>query len=107
MKVTEFSGRGVGMDVVRQNIEKIGGSVSVESKQGVGTSFIIKIPLSLAIVGGIEISVGPSIFTIPINSVKESFKLNQKQLIRDMSGKEMVMIRPNAILSYACMNFTT
>jgi two-component system chemotaxis sensor kinase CheA len=92
-EVTEFSGRGVGMDVVRQNIEKIGGSVSVESKQGVGTSFIIKIPLSLAIVGGIEISVGPSIFTIPINSVKESFKLNQKQLIRDMSGKEMVMIR--------------
>lgn len=92
-EVTEFSGRGVGMDVVRQNIEKIGGSVSVESKQGVGTSFIIKIPLSLAIVGGIEISVGPSIFTIPINSVKESFKLNQKQLIRDMSGKEIVMIR--------------
>lgn len=92
-EVTEFSGRGVGMDVVRQNIEKIGGSVSVESKQGVGTSFIIKIPLSLAIVGGIEISVGPSIFTIPINSVKESFKLNEKQLIRDMSGKEMVMIR--------------
>lgn len=92
-QVTEFSGRGVGMDVVRKNIEKIGGTVSVDSKDGVGTSFIVKIPLSLAIVGGIEISVGTSIFTIPINSVKESFKLNQNQLIRDVSGEEMVMIR--------------
>ncbi len=92
-QVTEFSGRGVGMDVVRKNIEKIGGTVSVDSKQGVGTSFVVKIPLSLAIVDGIEISVGPSIFTIPINSVKESFKLKEKQLIRDVSGKEMVMLR--------------
>ena len=92
-QVTEFSGRGVGMDVVRKNIEKIGGTVSVDSKRGVGTSFVVKIPLSLAIVDGIEISVGPSIFTIPINSVKESFKLKEKQLIRDVSGKEMVMLR--------------
>ncbi|MDR0903950.1 MAG: chemotaxis protein CheA, partial [Ruminococcus sp.] len=71
--VTEFSGRGVGMDVVRQNIEKIGGSVSVDSKFGYGSVFTIKIPLSLSIVDGMEISVGESIFTIPINSIKESF----------------------------------
>jgi len=91
--VTEYSGRGVGMDVVRKNIEKIGGSVSVDSKFGQGTNFIIKIPLSLAIVDGMEVTVGKSIFTIPINSIKESFKLKPKQLIKDTSGKEMIMIR--------------
>lgn len=91
--VTEFSGRGVGMDVVKKNIEKIGGTVSVESKLGEGTSFIIKIPLSLAIVDGMNVSVGKSIFTIPINSIKESFKLHENQLIHDTYGNEMVMIR--------------
>jgi two-component system chemotaxis sensor kinase CheA len=91
--VTEFSGRGVGMDVVRQNIEKIGGSVSVDSKLGYGSVFTIRIPLSLSIVDGMEISVGDSIFTIPINSIKESFKVRPNQLVKDTSGKEMIMIR--------------
>lgn len=92
-EVTEFSGRGVGMDVVRKNIEKIGGTVSVDSKWGCGTNFIIKIPLSLAIVNGIEVSVGTSIFTIPINSIKEFIKLKENQVFLDTSGKEMVKIR--------------
>lgn len=92
-QVTEYSGRGVGMDVVRKNIEKIGGSVSVDSKFGQGTSFIIKIPLSLSIVDGMEVSVGQSIFTIPINSIKESFKAKPSQLVKDTDGKEMIMIR--------------
>jgi len=91
--VTEFSGRGVGMDVVKKNIEKIGGTVSVESKLGEGTQFIIKIPLSLAIVDGMELGVGQSIFTVPINSIKESFKLKESQLIHDTDGNEMIMIR--------------
>lgn len=91
--VTEYSGRGVGMDVVRKNIEKCGGSVSVDSKLGEGTSFIIKIPLSLSIVDGMEVSVGSSIFTIPISYIKESFKINASQLITDTDGREMIMIR--------------
>jgi two-component system chemotaxis sensor kinase CheA len=91
--VTEYSGRGVGMDVVRQNIEKIGGSVSVDSKLGYGSVFTIRIPLSLSIVDGMEISVGDSIFTIPINSIKESFKVRPNQLVKDTSGREMIMIR--------------
>lgn len=91
--VTEYSGRGVGMDVVRQNIEKCGGTVSVDSKVGEGTSFIIKIPLSLSIVDGMEVSVGSSIFTIPISYIKESFKLKPNQVLRDTDGREMVMIR--------------
>ncbi len=92
-QVTEYSGRGVGMDVVRKNIEKIGGSVSVDSKWGEGSNFIIKIPLSLSIVDGMEVSVGQSIFTIPINSIRESFKIKPSQLVKDTDGKEMIMIR--------------
>ena len=91
--VTEYSGRGVGMDVVKKNIEKIGGTVSVESKWGEGTQFIIKIPLSLSIVDGMEVSVGASIFTIPISSIKESFKAKPAQLLKDTDGKELIMIR--------------
>ncbi len=92
-QVTEFSGRGVGTDVVKKNIEKIGGSVTVESKFGEGTCFVIKIPLSLAIVDGMEVSVGESIFTIPTSSIMESFKLKPEQLIHDTNIGEMVMIR--------------
>ncbi len=92
-QVTEYSGRGVGMDVVKKNIEKIGGSVSVDSKWGQGSSFVIKIPLSLSIVDGMEISVGSSIFTIPINSIRESFKVTPNQLVKDTTGREMIMIR--------------
>ncbi len=91
--VTEYSGRGVGMDVVRKNIEKVGGTVSVDSRIGEGTSFIIKIPLSLSIVDGMEVSVGSSIFTIPISYIQESFKLKPNQLIKDTDGREMIMIR--------------
>ncbi len=92
-QVTEYSGRGVGMDVVKKNIEKIGGTVSVDSKWGHGSSFVIKIPLSLSIVDGMEISVGSSIFTIPINSIRESFKVTRNQLVKDTTGREMIMIR--------------
>ncbi|MFA9380526.1 MAG: chemotaxis protein CheA, partial [Acetanaerobacterium sp.] len=91
--VTEFSGRGVGMDVVKKNIEKVGGSISIESKLGKGTTFNLKIPLTLAIVDGMEISVGGSIMTIPITSIRESFKIAAKQIIKDVNGNEMVMIR--------------
>lgn len=91
--VTEFSGRGVGMDVVKKNIEKVGGTISIESKFGKGTTFIIKIPLTLAIVDGMEVSVGGSIMTIPITSIRESFKISEKQIVKDVNGNEMVMIR--------------
>lgn len=92
-QVTEYSGRGVGMDVVKKNIEKIGGSVSVESKYGEGTNFIIKIPLSLSIVDGMEIAVGDSIFAIPINVISSSFKVLPEQLVKDTNGNEMIMVR--------------
>lgn len=93
-EVTEFSGRGVGMDVVRKNIEKVGGTISVESVKNAGTTFTIKIPLTLAIVDGMEISVGHNVFTLPITSIKQSFKIvDADQVIHNTDGAEMIMLR--------------
>ncbi len=93
-EVTEFSGRGVGMDVVRQNLEKVGGTLSIDSKLGEGTTFTIKIPLTLAIVDGMELAVGDSVFTLPITSIKQSFKLSEGgELVLDTDGSEMIMMR--------------
>ena len=93
-EVTEFSGRGVGMDVVRQNLEKVGGTLSIDSKKDVGTTFTIKIPLTLAIVDGMELTVGDSVFTLPISSIKQSFKVSEDhQVILDTDGTEMIMLR--------------
>ena len=92
-QVTEFSGRGVGMDVVKANVEKCGGTIVVDSKKGSGTAFIIKIPLTLAIIDGMEITCGDLVFTVPIATIKESFKAEASQIIRDTTNNEMIMIR--------------
>lgn len=92
-EVTEYSGRGVGMDVVKKNIEKSGGSIFVESKRYEGSSFIIKIPLTLAIIAGMEVRVGDIIFTVPTSAIKQSFKITSNQVIYDTQGNEMIMIR--------------
>ncbi len=92
-QVTEFSGRGVGMDVVKANIEKCNGTIIVDSKKGAGTNFIIKIPLTLAIIDGMEVTVGDLVFTVPISTIRESFKVEASQILRDTGGNEMIMIR--------------
>lgn len=91
--VTEFSGRGVGMDVVSKNLEAVGGIVIVESEEGTGTTITLKIPLTLAIIEGMNIKVGESRYTIPITSIKESFRPNLKECITDPNQNEMVMVR--------------
>lgn len=91
--VTEFSGRGVGMDVVARNIESVGGDVSVESVESAGTTVILKIPLTLAIIDGMNVQVGSSRYTIPTATIKESFRPKETNLIRDPDGNEMVMVR--------------
>ena len=91
--VTEYSGRGVGMDVVRSNIEQCGGTLTVESEEGKGSSFIIRIPLTLAIVEGMKLKVGSTIFTVPISSIKESLMVANNQLLHDTKQGEMIMIR--------------
>jgi len=91
--VTEFSGRGVGMDVVTKNIEQIGGAVSIASSMNKGTVITLKIPLTLAIIDGMNIKVGESRYTIPTISIKESFKPVEKDIITDPDGNEMIMVR--------------
>ena len=92
-QVTEFSGRGVGLDVVKQNIEKIGGKISLESEFGFGSKVVLKIPLTLSIIDGMAVSVGESIFTIPIINIKQSLKVDKHSLILDTENNEMVVIR--------------
>lgn len=91
--VTEFSGRGVGMDVVKKNIEKIGGDVSLSSEFGKGTKITFKIPLTLAIVNGMKVSVGNTIFTLPINNIKQSFKVSKDSVHFDPDMHEIIMVR--------------
>ncbi|MCM1567766.1 MAG: chemotaxis protein CheA [Dehalobacter sp.] len=91
--ITEFSGRGVGMDVVSKNIQTVGGSVSVDSTEGAGTAITMKIPLTLAIIGGMNIKVGNSRYTIPTISIRESFRPKESDIIRDPDGNEMIMVR--------------
>lgn len=92
-QISEFSGRGVGMDVVVQNIELVGGKVIVDSIPGKGTTTTLKIPLTLAIIDGMGIQVGESMFIIPIKAVRESFRAREDELIHDPDGNEMIMVR--------------
>ena len=82
-KITEFSGRGVGMDVVLKNLESVGGSVSVDSILGKGTTITLKIPLTLAIIDGMNIKVGESRYTIPLITIKESFRPGISDCFKD------------------------
>ncbi|HBN80355.1 MAG TPA: chemotaxis protein CheA, partial [Ruminococcaceae bacterium] len=91
--VTEYSGRGVGMDVVKKNVEKIGGDVNLTSEEGKGTKVLFKIPLTLAIVNGMKVSVGDTMFIVPINNIKQLVKIGRDQLLYDTNGKEIVTMR--------------
>ncbi|GFN30455.1 chemotaxis protein CheA [Paenibacillus xylaniclasticus] len=92
-QITEFSGRGVGMDVVMQNIAAVGGTISVDSHPGRGSVFTIKIPLTLAIIDGMNVRVGEAEYTLPTTSIVESFKPLARDVITDPHGNEMMMVR--------------
>ena len=89
-EVTEFSGRGVGMDVVKKNVGEVGGTVTITSEWGKGMTTTLKIPLTMAIMDGMEVSVGGSIFTIPINNIRSSVKVSDTEVIHDPARGEMV-----------------
>lgn len=91
--VTEFSGRGVGMDVVIKNIQKINGSISVDSVFGKGMTVTLRIPLTLAIIDGMQVEVGGCIFIVPLLNIRESFKPKANDVFHDPSGNNMIMIR--------------
>lgn len=91
--VSEFSGRGVGMDVVIKNIKAVGGAASIDSIDHVGTTVTLKIPLTLAIIDGMNVRVRDSVYTIPITAIKESFRPEKSDIITDPNNNEMIMVR--------------
>lgn len=92
-QVTEYSGRGVGMDVVVKNIQGIGGKLEIDSTEGAGSEMIMKIPLTLAIINGIVLQVGISTFVVETNSVKEFLRADENYIVREPDGEEYVMLR--------------
>ncbi|MDR2144049.1 MAG: chemotaxis protein CheA [Treponema sp.] len=95
-QVTSISGRGVGLDVVRRSIEKLNGTVTVSSEKGTGTKFTIKLPLTLAIIQGLLVRVGPEIYSIPITSVIESLRIKPDE-IKMIDNYEVFNIRSDVI----------
>jgi two-component system chemotaxis sensor kinase CheA len=95
--VTELSGRGVGMDVVNKNIEKLNGNIEVSSEEGKGTTLTIKLPLTLAIIDGMLVRVGSERYIIPTISIIESFKADREQFFTIEDKGEMVKIRENLL----------
>jgi len=90
--VSELSGRGVGMDIVRAHIEKLQGLIDVETKPGEGTKFTIKLPLTLAIVRGLLIRLNHLTYALPMSSVVEIVRIPQEE-IRSVKGRPVVQIR--------------
>jgi two-component system chemotaxis sensor kinase CheA len=95
-KVTNISGRGVGLDVVRKQIEKLNGNVSVWSEHGRGSKITIKIPLTLAIIQGLLIRVGSEVYAIPITSVIDSHRIKPKE-IRMIDNYEVFNVRDDVV----------
>lgn len=92
-KITEYSGRGVGMDVVVQNIQAIGGALDIDSTPGFGSIMSLKIPLTLAIIDGIVMEIGDSSFVMETGVIKEFVRVKEEMMIHEPNGDEYIMIR--------------
>lgn len=92
-QVTEYSGRGVGMDVVMQNIQNIGGSLDIESAEGEGSKMTLKIPLTLAIIDGIILRVGKAKYVVATGNVFEFLRVTSDQMIVTPDGSESILLR--------------
>jgi len=92
-KVTDVSGRGVGMDVVRRNILAMGGHVEIHSEQDKGTTIRIVLPLTLAILDGMSVRVGDEIYVLPLGTVMESLKPSESALYRMAGDEQMLLVR--------------
>ena len=95
-KVTNVSGRGVGMDVVKSNVTKLRGMINIESAVGVGTKIIIKLPLTLAIIPGLIIKVKSELAVIPLNSVIEVVRVH-KDHIYSINKNEVIKMRDSVL----------
>jgi len=92
-KVTDVSGRGVGMDVVKRNIESLGGTVTIKTEQGKGTTFTLKLPLTLAIIEGMTVRIGQETYIVPLLSILESIQ-PKEGMVKTVVGKgELINVR--------------
>ena len=96
-KVTDISGRGVGMDVVRRNIEELKGSVSLLSEPGEGTVVTVRLPLTLAILDGLLVRLGSEVYIVPLLSVVESFRPQKNEVKRLANNMEVVQVRGEVV----------
>ena len=92
-QVTDVSGRGVGMDVVKRNIQEMGGHVEIQSKQGQGTTIRILLPLTLAILDGMSVRVADEVFILPLNAVMESLQPREEDLHPLAGGERVLEVR--------------
>ena len=93
LQVTDVSGRGVGMDVVRKNIQKLRGRIDIESEFGKGTTFLLKVPLTLAIIDGLVVGVGQERYVVPIYAVREMLRPTEDMISTVRGRNEMAMVR--------------
>jgi two-component system, chemotaxis family, sensor kinase CheA len=96
-QVTDLSGRGVGMDVVRRNVKELGGSIDIHSKSGLGTSFRIRLPLTLAILDGQLVSISGRTFVISLVSILESLQVKKEHVYKLVGGGEVYRLRDDYI----------
>ncbi|SEG36753.1 two-component system, chemotaxis family, sensor kinase CheA [Bryocella elongata] len=96
VEVTDLSGRGVGMDVVRRNIEKLRGNIDVASKPGKGTTVTLRIPLTLAIIDGLLVTIGDQYFVLPLAHTLECIELSRAEIDRS-EGKQLINVRGELI----------
>jgi len=95
-EVTDVSGRGVGMDIVRNVVKKLDGQISIDSEFGEGSNFVISLPLTLAITQALMVNITDDIFAIPLNSVSETLMINEEN-IKKVRGKDVIVLRDNTI----------
>ena len=95
-KVTNLSGRGVGMDVVKKSLDKINGTVGIETELGKGSTFFLRIPLTVAIIQALIVDAEKEYYAIPINSISETLKIGIED-IQNLEGTEVVKIREDVI----------
>lgn len=96
-KITDVSGRGVGMDVVKRNVEALNGSISISSTPGKGSCFRIRLPLTMAILDGLAMRLGSDVYVLPLLSVVESLRPEPKHIVHIAERGELVMVRGEAL----------
>jgi two-component system chemotaxis sensor kinase CheA len=92
-QVTDISGRGVGMDVVRRQVEKLRGRIEIRSQAGLGTTFLLKLPLTLAIVDGLVVTVGRHRYIVLLFAVREMFRPAAESIFTVQNRQEMALVR--------------